>query len=91
MATPPPPPNITIPALNLTEFISWWDVSTFGLFSYILLPLAALSVYLKTRSIGATILVLLFGSMFYPNKGLVIVFAGLGLAYLIYRALYRGS
>ena len=55
--TPPPPPDV-LSGISLDQLISaitqWWAQATFGLFTPILISLAIISVFLKTRSLSAT-------------------------------------
>jgi len=84
--------NITLPdVMNITAFQHFWDVSTFGLFSVVLPLLAVASIYLATRSIGLTLVSLIVISVIYQNTAFFVLTVSIGLAYMIYKAIWRGE
>ena len=88
--TPPQLPNVTLPdPLNLTDFVSWWNAHTYGLFSILLGPVAVASVYLKTRSLSATLVAAVTVASVYTGKW-ILVFAALAFSGLLW-AVWRRS
>ena len=84
--------NITLPdVMNITAFQHFWDVSTFGLFSLVMPLLVVVSIYLATRSIGLALVTLIVISVIYQNTALIVLTLGVGLAYMIYKAIWRGE
>jgi hypothetical protein len=84
-ATPPPPPQI--PTFNVSDlvgnFTGWWEQHTFGLFGGVLAGLFVLSVFLKTRSLSATLVAAsVAAAVLYRSWALLVI--ALALAGLIW-------
>lgn len=92
MATVPPPPPPSLPELNITNitaFADWWDEHTFGLFGGILAGLFVLSVFLKTRSLSATLVAAIVVAG-VASRSWALLVAALALAGLVW-GLWRRS
>ncbi len=83
-ATVPPPTFPTFdPTRVIGDFVSWWTVNTFGLFPGLLASLFVFSVFLKTRSLSATLVAAVAATaLVYRSWALLVV--ALALAGLIW-------
>jgi len=88
MATVSPP---ELPSFNLTtlidDFVAFWSQGTFGVFEGLLAGLFVFSVFLKTRSLSATLVAAaVASSVVYRSWALlVIAFSLAGLIYMLWR------
>ena len=85
MAPTPPPPELPglDPATMIDDFVAWWSSNTFGLFTGLLAGLFVLSVFLKTRSLSATLVAaVVVASVAFRSWALLVV--ALALAGLVW-------
>jgi len=87
-----PPSNITsidLPGM-IDSFTAWWDKATYGLFTPLLAGLFVFSVFLKTRSMSATVVAAVLAGSFVSGSWVLLVI-GLGLAGILYAVWERSG